>query len=61
MDTLCLCRVVRDNNGRIHKPPEIVEVKSTVSRADFDPRQMFKVVFADGSPGTVFAEELATT
>jgi len=58
MPTLVLTRVVRDNLGKYHRPPEIVNLKSEIRRAYFDVRKVVNVIFLDGSVGAVFSDEI---
>lgn len=54
-----LLRVVRDNNGKYHQPPEQVTVMTVVKQADFNDRPLIKVAFQDGAIGAVFFDEVS--
>ena len=49
---------VRDNDGHIHNPKELVMVRNIVKRGDFDNRPLVNVTFQDGSRGAVFLDEV---
>jgi hypothetical protein len=49
---------VRDNNGGIHKPGELIELISSSKRSTFDDRVLLNVKFNDNSRGAVFEEEV---
>jgi hypothetical protein len=53
-----LARVVRDNNGLYHSPPEPLTVLSIVNRSLFDDRVVLNVSFQNGSRGAVFHDEV---
>jgi len=53
-----LTRVVRDNNGLYHCPPEPLTVMSIVNRSLSDDRVMINVTFQNGNRGAVFNDEV---